>query len=170
MPYRPSPGPATRMVVACRMARRRAWSSRAVVSVAGHGVPYGPVRAGWHVAGSCAVGPVVGLCIVPSRLAPATSVSRPCSWSGEPNARCLPCPGPTMPVADAATGGVRTCILLSAVALHECPFGGAAKARRWAALTPTCGCRTVRAVGEIAHHHVSLGIIGHHRISLSNRT
>ena len=47
---------------------------------------------------------------------------------------------------------------------------GTPDAQRWAALTPTCGCRTVRAAGEIAHHHVSLGIIGHHRISLSNRT
>ena len=50
------------------------------------------------------------------------------------------------------------------------PARGAPDADRWAALTPTCGCRTVRVVGEIAHHHVSLGIIGHHRISLSNRT
>ena len=99
VPYRPSPGTATRMVVACRRARRRAWrrgwSSRAVVSVAGHGVPYGPVRAGWPVAGSCAVGPVVGLCIVTSLSDSATSVSLPCPRSGIPKARRLPCPGPT---------------------------------------------------------------------------
>ena len=96
VPYRPSPGPATRMVVACRMARRRAWSSCAVVSVAGHGVPYGPVCAGWPVAGSCAVGSVVGLCIVTSLSDSATSVSLPCPRSGIPKARRLPCPGPTV--------------------------------------------------------------------------
>jgi len=41
----------------------------------------------------------------------ATSVFLPCSRSGEPNTRRLPCPGPTAPVADAATGGLRTSIL-----------------------------------------------------------
>jgi len=95
VPYRPSPGPATRMVVACRMARRRAWSSRAVVSVAGHGVPYGPVRAVSPVAGSRAVGPVAISRIVTSLSDSATSVSLPCPRSGIPKARHLPCPGPT---------------------------------------------------------------------------
>ena len=100
VPYRPSPGPATRMVVACRRARRRAWrrgwSSRAVVSVAGHGVPYGPVRAGWPVAGSRAVGPVAISRIVTSLSDSATSMSLPCPRSGIPKARRLPCPGPTV--------------------------------------------------------------------------
>jgi len=41
----------------------------------------------------------------------ATSVSLPYSRSGEPNTRRLPCPGPTAPVADAASGGLRTFIL-----------------------------------------------------------
>ena len=119
VPYRPSPGPATRMVVACRMARRRAWrrgwSSRAVVSVAGHGVPYGPVRAGWPVAGSCAVGPVDGLS--PDRVPSRPSPDHVSPWSGSYRRPLSPCrdhrlarrrpvichaPAQQSPVADAA--------------------------------------------------------------------
>ena len=43
-----------------------------------------------------------------------------------------------------------TCPVPSAVAFKNVT-SGAPDADRWAALTPTCGCRTVRAVGEIAH-------------------
>ena len=69
-------------LVACRRARRRArrhgWSSRAV----------GPRR----IACRRARRPIS---VVISRLVSATSVSLPCPRSGEPNARHLPCPGPT---------------------------------------------------------------------------
>ena len=59
------------------------------------------------------------------------------------SARRLPTPGPTWPVADAANRCFETFILYYAVALHHGPFGGAAKAGRWAALIPKYGCRTV---------------------------
>ena len=75
-------------------------------------VPEGRSRAVSPVAGSRAVGPVagsrLGVCLPVS----ATWVSLPCSRSGIPKARRRPCPGPTAPVADAATGGLRTSILL----------------------------------------------------------
>ena len=73
--------------IARRRTRRREWSSRAV----------------WPVARSRLVAslPVV-----------ATSVSLPCPRLGIPKVRRLPCPGPTAPVADAASGGLRTFILL----------------------------------------------------------
>ena len=79
------------MIIACGIARcrtrRHRWSSRAVSSVAGS-------RAVWPVAGSRRV------------------TSLPCSQSGIPKARRLPCPGPTAPGADAVTGSLRTFILL----------------------------------------------------------
>jgi len=56
-----------------------------------------------------------------------------CSWSGEPNARRLPCPGPTAPVTDAAPAIYEHLFFCLAVALHYGPVGGAVKARRWAA-------------------------------------
>ena len=46
----------------------------------------------------------------PAHLGDLTSLR--CSRSDERNARRRPCPGPTAPVTDAATGGLRTCILL----------------------------------------------------------
>jgi len=46
---------------------------------------------------------------VPARV--GDLVSLPCPQSGIPTSRRLPCPGPTAPVADAATGGLRTSIL-----------------------------------------------------------
>ena len=83
MPYRRSPGTAWGRVIACRITSRRTRhegrSSRAVSSVAG----------------SRAVAPVAGSRIVTSLCVSATPVSLPCSRSGEPNARRLPCPGPT---------------------------------------------------------------------------
>ncbi len=78
------------MIIACRRARREGWSA----------------RAGEPVAGSRAVGPVAGSRIacdmarrsltsrhIPVHLGDLTSL--PCSRSGEPKARRLPCPGPT---------------------------------------------------------------------------
>ena len=79
----------------CRT-RRGGWSSRAVSPVAG----------------SRAVSPVARSRVAMSRPVSATPVSVPWSRSGEPKARRLPCPGPTAPVTDAATGGVRTFIRL----------------------------------------------------------
>ena len=96
-------------------------------------VPSGASRAVWPVARSRAVGSVAGSRLVMCRRVrrriacrmarrriasrhvsahPSDRTSLPCSWSGEPNARHLPIPGPTWPVADAATGGLRTFILL----------------------------------------------------------
>jgi hypothetical protein len=110
VPYRPSPDTASRMVVACRMARRRPrrqeWSSRAVWPVAGS-------RAVWPVAGSRAVWPVAGSRPVVSLPVSATSVSLPCPQSGIPKARHLPCPGPTWRCSRRRPGGLRTFILLS---------------------------------------------------------
>jgi len=116
MRYRPSPGMASGMIVAYRIAGRRArrerWSSRALWPVTGHGVsdgrrvPYRPspdrVRYG------------------PS---PDRVSSRPCSFRrprcpyrvpGRANRRPVVCHVPAQhgAVADAATGGVRTFILL----------------------------------------------------------
>ena len=82
-------------------------SSRAVSPVAGYG------DEGWSSrAVSCAVSPVARSRLVISRPVSATSVSVPSLRSGAPNARHLPCPGPTAPVADAANLGLRTFILL----------------------------------------------------------
>ena len=112
VPYGPSRGTATRMVVACRMARRRAWSSRAVVSVAGHGVPYGPVRAVSPVAGSRAIRPVAGSHAVTFR--PTSATSRLCGGYGRVRRTPVVCHAPAQqsPVADAANRCVRTSILL----------------------------------------------------------
>ena len=130
--YCPSPVTAWGMVVACRMARCRSrrgeWSSYAVwarspVTAWGMIVAYGIARrrtrrGGWasravsSVAGSRAIGPVAGSRLVVSLPVSATSMSLPCSRSGEPKTRHLPCPGPTAPLADAASGGLRTFILL----------------------------------------------------------
>ena len=86
--------------VACRIARRRTrrrgWVSCAL----------------WPGAGLRAVAPVARSRLVISRPVSATSVSVPSLRSGAPNARHLPCPGPTAPVADAANRCVRTFILL----------------------------------------------------------
>ena len=103
-------------------------SSRAVSPVAGYG------DEGWSSrAVSCAVSPVarsrLGACEtawcrivcriarrpmassrVPAHLGDLTSL--PCLWSGKRNARRLPCPGPTAPVADAASSGLQTFILM----------------------------------------------------------
>ena len=48
---------------------------------------------------------------VPARVGDLMSL--PSSPTGAPHARRLPCPGPTAPVTDAATGGLRTFILVS---------------------------------------------------------
>ena len=69
--------------IACRMARRR-------------------IACLWPVARSCAVWPVARSRIVSSLPMSATCMSLRYSRFGEPNARRLPCPGPTWPVADAA--------------------------------------------------------------------
>ena len=160
MPYRPSPGPATRMVVACRMARRRAWSSRAVVSVAGHGVPYGPVRAVSPVAGSRAIRPVAGSHAVTFR--PTSATSRLCGGYGRVrrtpvvgHAPAQLCLSPTPP-----TAVCKHLFFYRVVALYECSFGGAAKARRWAALT-SCLMPNRRAPHISATHGVEQS--GHNR-------
>ena len=49
-----------------------------------------------------------------------------------------------------------------AVAFHHGPFGGAAKAERWAARIPYSGCRTDPAA---RHHRAYPGISGHFRAS-----
>ena len=71
-------------LVACRIARRRTrrrgW------------VPCALWRPG---AGLRAVSPVAGSRLGVSLLVSATSMSLPCSRSGEPNTRHKPCPGPT---------------------------------------------------------------------------
>jgi len=82
--------------IAGRWTRRQGWLSRAV----------------WPVAGSRAVRPVAHSRLVVSLPVSAPSMSLPWSRLGEPNARRLPCPGPTAPVADAARSGLRTFILL----------------------------------------------------------
>ena len=94
----------------CRIASRMA--RRVPYRPSPDRVPDGSSRAVSPVAGSRAVRPVAGSRLGVSLLVSATSMSLPCSRSGEPKARCLPCPGPTAPVADAATGGLRTFILL----------------------------------------------------------
>ena len=58
-------------------------------------VPYGRSRAVSPVAGSRAGGPVARSRLGVSLLVSATSMSLPCSRSGEPNTRHQPCPGPT---------------------------------------------------------------------------
>ena len=82
--------------------------SCAVPSVAGARSRCRTRRGGWS---SCAVSPVVGSRavrpvarshVIMSLPVSATSVSLPCPRSGIPQARHLPCPGPTWPVADAA--------------------------------------------------------------------
>ena len=136
VPYGPSQGTATGMG---RRVRYRPSPDR---------VPSGPSRAVGLVAGSRAVGPVARSRLITALSDSATSVSLPCPRSGIPKARHLPCPGPTVPVADAANRCVRTYFRLYAVALHHCPSGGAAKADRWAVTHPDTPCRTVRAAGQ----------------------
>ena len=102
-------------------------SSRVVSSVAGHGVPYGPslrdgpspdrVRSGSSravspVAGSCAVSPVARSRVVMSR--PVSATSCLCRVHGRASRTSVAyhVPAQQPPVADAATGGIRTCILL----------------------------------------------------------
>ena len=95
-------------LVACRIARRRTrrrgWVSCAL----------------WPGAGLRAVSPVARSRLVISRPVSATSVSVPSLRSGAPNARHLPCPGPTWPVADAANRRFETFIL---VVCHGVPSG-----------------------------------------------
>jgi len=63
---------------------------------------------------------------VPARVGDFMSLPR--SRSGEPHARHLPCPGPTWPVADAATAVYEHVFFSMAVAFKCGPVGGAAKA------------------------------------------
>jgi len=122
VPYGSSPGMASGMG---RRVRYRPSPDR---------VPSGPSRAVGLVAGSRAVGPVVRSRLITALSDSATSVSLPCPRSGIPKARHLPSPGPTY--ACSRRRQPLCCehlFFYKAVAFHECPFGGAAKARRWAA-------------------------------------
>ena len=149
MPYGSSPG----MVIACggvrRRARRPVWSGacgiagrRIACRRACRDIAYRHIAVRFGDIRVSAV-PTVGHPEGPSSAMP------------RPNTRLSPTP---------PTAVLRVVSHVNTEAFYRRPSGGAAKADRWAVLTPTCGCRTVRAVGEIAHHHVSLGIIGHHRI------
>ena len=99
---------ASGMVVACRIARRRIVCRRVRRSITCRHVP-------------ARVGDLMSL---------------PRSRLGEPNARRLPCPGPTAPVADAAPAVYEHVFFFMAVAFNDGSVGGAAKANRWAALIP----------------------------------
>jgi hypothetical protein len=101
MRYRRSPDTASGMVVACRIARRRTqrrgWSSRAVSLVAG----------------SCAGGSVARSRLVMSR--PVSAISCLCRGHGRASRTPVVCHVPAQhgAGADAATGSIRTFILLS---------------------------------------------------------
>ena len=111
-------------------------------------VPDGPSRAGWPGAGHgggddrrVPYGPMpdrvrygpspthVSSCPSPSVPVVVTvgHVARPSSAMPRPNIRLSPTP---------PTAVYERLFFYMAVAFHECPFGGAAKARRWAALNP----------------------------------
>ena len=94
--YRSAWGMGVACRIASRRARRRGWASRAVSPLAG----------------SCAVWPVAHSRLVTSR--PTSATSRPCRAhgraSGTPVVGHVPAQQP--PVADAATGDIRTSIRL----------------------------------------------------------
>ena len=124
MPYGSSPG----MVIACggvrRRARRPVWSGacgiagrRIACRRACRDIAYRHIAVRFGDIRVSAV-PTVGHPEGPSSAMP------------RPNTRLSPTP---------PTAVLRTYFRLYAVALHECPFGGAAKARRWAARSPTHG-------------------------------
>ena len=113
--YRPSPDTASRMVVACEMICRRI-ACRTARRVRDSSSPDTAERmvvacgiAGRRIACGSARRSLISRHI-PAHLGDLTPL--PCLWSGKQNARRLPCPGPTWPVADAASSGLRTYILL----------------------------------------------------------
>ena len=99
VPYRPSPVTPSCMACRCGIVRRRARRGGRVIAcrITSRRTRHEgrSSRAVSSVAGSRAVAPVAGSRIVTSLCVSATPVSLPCSRSGEPNARRLPCPGPT---------------------------------------------------------------------------
>ena len=133
--------------------------SRAVWPVAGYSDGDGSSRAVSSVAGSCAVGSVA--CRRARRRITCRRARREIASHhsairfGDLGVPAMPTvghpegPSPAMPrpnIRLSPTPPTSVCERLFfciAVALHECPFGGAAKAGRWAALIPKYGCRTV---------------------------
>ena len=120
------PGMAAGMIVVCRMARCRIACGMARRLRTSRRVPYGPmpdrVRYGpspTHVS-SCP-SPSVPVVVTVGH------VARPSSAMPRPNIRLSPTP---------PTAVYERLFFYMAVAFHECPFGGAAKADRWAALIP----------------------------------
>ena len=81
--------------------------------------------------------------------------------SGTPVVRHIPAQQP--PGADAATGGLRTYILLYGCGVLPCLSRRRGSGGSLGRSHPDTLCRTVRAAGETAHHRIEPDIFGHIR-------